>query len=263
MNVEKLIAETLTLIKRRIAEAVQPVVERLVQLEHKVTDLPAPERGEKGERGEQGLPGVGEKGDPGEKGDKGDPGERGEKGERGDRGEQGEPGDPGHDALMIEVLPGIDETRSYPPRTYATHNGGLWMSRRKTRGMDGWESVLRGIDREEETQVSDREFVRTTYYSDGTKYERTLRIKTPADCGVYDHAREYLAGDGVSYDGSFWIAQRDAPGRPSTDNSGWRLAVKRGRNGRDGDKGDKGEKGEKGEDGRDLTQMTLRGEKYR
>jgi hypothetical protein len=44
----------------------------------------------------------------------------------------------------------------------------------------------------------------------------------------------YRKGDGVTWGGSFWIAQKDAPeGRPGLSDD-WRLAVKKGRDGRDG-----------------------------
>jgi hypothetical protein len=48
------------------------------------------------------------------------------------------------------------------------------------------------------------------------------------DAGVYRAEQTYVKGDGVTYSGSFWIAQKDAPGTPGQDD-GWRLAVKKGR----------------------------------
>jgi integrin beta 3 len=44
----------------------------------------------------------------------------------------------------------------------------------------------------------------------------------------------YAKGSGTSWAGSFWIAQRDTSDKPDTPDSGWRLAVKRGRDGKDG-----------------------------
>jgi hypothetical protein len=37
----------------------------------------------------------------------------------------------------------------------------------------------------------------------------------------------------VTYQGSLWVAVRDYPSVPGRENSGWRLAVKRGRDARD------------------------------
>lgn len=43
----------------------------------------------------------------------------------------------------------------------------------------------------------------------------------------------YEQGDGVTFAGSFWIAQKDTSSKPG-ESSDWRLAVKRGQDGRDG-----------------------------
>jgi hypothetical protein len=61
----------------------------------------------------------------------------------------------------------------------------------------------------------------------------TLKWPTVLDRGVYKVDGEYSAGDGTTWAGSYWIAQRDNPGKPDTPDSGWRLAVKRGRDGKD------------------------------
>jgi len=49
------------------------------------------------------------------------------------------------------------------------------------------------------------------------------------DAGVYKPATHYVKGDGVTYGGSLWIAQRDTELSPGGSNGDWRLAVKRGR----------------------------------
>jgi len=43
----------------------------------------------------------------------------------------------------------------------------------------------------------------------------------------------YARGDAVTWAGSLWIAQRATDGKPDTPDSGWRLAVKKGRDGKD------------------------------
>lgn len=53
------------------------------------------------------------------------------------------------------------------------------------------------------------------------------------DRGVWREG-PYVKGSGTSWAGSFWIAQRDTSAKPDTPDSGWRLAVKRGRDGKDG-----------------------------
>lgn len=53
------------------------------------------------------------------------------------------------------------------------------------------------------------------------------------DRGVYREGGGYRKGNGVTWGGSYWIAQKDEPGKPDTPDSGWRLAVKKGQNGKD------------------------------
>lgn len=62
-----------------------------------------------------------------------------------------------------------------------------------------------------------------------------LAFAVPIDRGVWSEAKaaEYVRGDAVTWAGSLWIAQKDAPGKPDTADGGWRLAVKRGRDGKD------------------------------
>lgn len=81
------------------------------------------------------------------------------------------------------------------------------------------------------------------------------------DRGVWKDAEAYQPGDGVTYGGSFWIAQAGADGRPDT-GKGWRLAVKKGRDGKDGRDGEKGLQGPEGRPGRDLTQLGGDGSKW-
>lgn len=51
------------------------------------------------------------------------------------------------------------------------------------------------------------------------------------DKGVFKAGDEYEPGDGVTYAGSFWIAQEKTQEKPDS-GQGWRLAVKRGRDGK-------------------------------
>lgn len=63
--------------------------------------------------------------------------------------------------------------------------------------------------------------------------ERSLKIPSIIDRGVFKHGHEYEKGDGVTYSGSFWIAQKDAPEGAPLSGDQWRLAVKRGRDGKE------------------------------
>jgi hypothetical protein len=63
--------------------------------------------------------------------------------------------------------------------------------------------------------------------------EKTIRYPR-LDRGIFRDEGEYRKGDGVTYGGSWWIAQKDAPGGKPGLSDDWRLAVKKGRDGRDG-----------------------------
>lgn len=56
----------------------------------------------------------------------------------------------------------------------------------------------------------------------------TLKWPTVIDRGVYKQGKEYEQGDGVSFGGCFWIAQKETSGKPG-EGDDWRLAVKKGR----------------------------------
>lgn len=67
------------------------------------------------------------------------------------------------------------------------------------------------------------------------------------DRGVWREGK-FKRGDGVSWGGSFFIAQKNTTAKPET-SADWRLAVKRGRDGKDGKPGEKGQQGDKGDRG--------------
>lgn len=93
--------------------------------------------------------------------------------------------------------------------------------------------------------------------------EWVFDVPAMIDRGVYKAEENYSRGDGVTYSGSWWIAQGVTKGKPGEPGSeGWRLAVKRGRDGKDGKDGERGPPGPEGKPGRDLTQMTFDGKKY-
>jgi hypothetical protein len=61
----------------------------------------------------------------------------------------------------------------------------------------------------------------------------TLKWPTVIDRGVYKAGETYEPGDAVTWGGSLWIAQKQTDAKPDTPESGFRLAVKRGRDGKD------------------------------
>lgn len=163
------------------------------------------------------------------------------------RGKDGEPGRSiegprGRDAIEIQILPGIDEARSYPEGVCARWRGGVIRSERQTQAVvdgdiaaAGWSVMLEGIAEETEEVVDEgRHLERRTFYTSGRSFVRKVRSASVLDRGVWREGA-FEKGDGVTYAGSFFIAQRDTQ---SSDKPGqsdaWRLAVKRGRDGQNG-----------------------------
>lgn len=145
--------------------------------------------------------------------------------------EPGKPGADGRDAIDLEILPEIDSSKSYPRNTYARHAGGLWRSFQATTGMHGWECLVRGVVTVEAHLGEGRALTIESVLSDGERKTFTTSVPFLIDRGPYSVERSYAAGDGVTFGGSYWIAQDQEPtGKPGEPGSkGWRLAVRRGR----------------------------------
>ncbi len=144
-------------------------------------------------------------------------------------------GEAGRDALQLELQPCIDLEKAYPRGTYARHAGGLWRAFEATKGLHGWECVVDGIA-DLRIEQDGRQFTLVAKTSSGAEVSKSVKVAALVDRGVFKMDEPYEAGDGVTWGGSFFIAQKDAPGgRPGEPGcDGWRLAVKRGRDGTKG-----------------------------
>src|SRR5262249_55479729 len=130
---------------------------------------------------------------PGPRGERGPPGETGGKGERGPKGE------PGRNAGDLTFLQ---------------------------------EYVVEQLERTLKTgKVTTPDGGRTLQWAIG---DMVHEIKTAVvlDAGVWKDGTTYVAGDGVTLGGSFFIAQTMPTDKPGKSDE-WRLAVKRGTDGRD------------------------------
>jgi integrin beta 3 len=89
---------------------------------------------------------------------------------------------------------------------------------------------------EEVTAEHDGERTVTLVRKDGSRLV-TITLPIPIDRGVWKPGTWYGKGDGVTWGGSFWIAQEATnakPGESGADSRAWRLAVKRGTDGKAG-----------------------------
>lgn len=155
--------------------------------------LPGPP-GETGPEGKRGA--VGEKGEKGERGEAGKLGPAGNDGKTGERGQKGEPGRNASDLTYLQDYVDKQIERAIKTATVTTSDGG-----------------------------------RTLRWALG---ETVHEIKTAIvlDAGVWKEGTAYVAGDGVTLGGSFFIAQTATTAKPGGSDD-WRLAVKRGNDGKD------------------------------
>lgn len=139
----------------------------------------------------------------------------------------------GRDALHLEILPGIDEAKTYPRNTYAKHDGGLWRSFEQTSAMRGWECIVEGLKAVSVTQDGDREFSVTLAKSSGAEVVQKFALPIQVYKGVYRDDEAYDAHDNVTWAGSQWTSTKaENTDKPGTNDS-WQLTVKAGRNGKD------------------------------
>jgi len=68
-----------------------------------------------------------------------------------------------------------------------------------------------------------------------TVIAKSIKLPSVVDRGVYSDAKaaDYETGDGVTYGGCYWIAQKSQPEGAPGSSPDWRLAVKKGRDGKD------------------------------
>ena len=130
-------------------------------------------------------------------------------------------------------------------------------------GLDGKDGAngLDGLGFDDLTVEDDGDGNATLKFMRGEQVkEFTIRLPRIVDKGVYRPENAYVKGDGVTWGGSFWIAQKDAPEGKPDGGEGWRLAVKRGRDGKDGEHGQRGERGLPGLSSEELQRRRQRGE---
>lgn len=165
--------------------------------------------------------------------------------ERGDPGPKGEDGKDGRDGVDGRSVT-IEEVRSYLDAELAT-----WALGFERRAQDVLRQAIDGIEKPKdgrdgrdgkdgrdglavedfEVTIDGRDLTVTVTRGDFTK-SRTIRIPALLDAGIFRDGTTYEQGDGVTFGGSYWIAQKDQPEGKPGNSSDWRLAVKKGRDGR-------------------------------
>lgn len=228
----KALAEATALIVREHVEAAtQPLLARIATLEAR-----QPEKGLDGAPGRDGVDGKN-----GSDGKDGADGAAGEKGADGRNGADGIAGADGKDGVglagaVIDRAGGLILTLT----DGTTRELGLVVGKDGRDGLNGKDGADGapgrdgadgfGFDDLSFEHDGERGFVLRFVKGERTK-EFSFQVPVVLDRGVWREG-DYSKGDGVSWGGSFWIAQKDTDSKPDS-GDGWRLAVKRGRDGKD------------------------------
>ena len=155
-------------------------------------------------------------------------------------GEDGTNGKDGLDALQIDILPMIDETKTYAKGTYAQHDGGVMKASRNTDPIQnvephraGWDVIVRGVSSVEVHPIDENNFAIKTKMTGGADQVVKMSMPTMVYKEVWKEGETYQKGHVVTWGGSMWHCQKsDTTSKPATSDE-WKLCVKRGTDGKD------------------------------
>lgn len=170
-----------------------------------------------------------------ERGEPGAPGKDGEPGQKGDPGADGAPGLRGKDGVGIaETIVDRAGALVLTMTDGTVKTVGAIVGKDGAPGQDGKDG-RDGFSLEDLSVEFDGERTALLKFSRGDVVKTAeLRFPVVIDRGVYV-PKTYERGDGVTYGGSYWIAQRDtaAEDKPGLSDA-FRLSIKKGRDGKDG-----------------------------
>jgi hypothetical protein len=200
LDAKALADATAEIVTRHVAQATAPLLKRIELLEAR----PAPEKGDKGDPGEsiKGETGVGLAG-----------------------------------ALIdrsgVLVLTLSDGT---------TRDLGPVVGKDGTNGQDGADGLPGepgkdgadgfGLD-DFDCQPVDERTIKLMFTRGETCHSYELEFPVTIYRDVFKAGETYARGDAVTWGGSLWIAQKETDAKPDSPESGWKLAVKKGRDGKD------------------------------
>lgn len=269
-DIAALAGKMIEAVRTAIARSEAAIGKRIEELDARLKVIPPGERGErgpagesikgeKGEAGKDGAPGKDAVVDmaalaemvraavaalpvpkDGAAGKDGAPGAKGETGVslKGEPGAKGEAGEPGRDAAALEILPSIDESKSYRRGTWASHAGGLIRAERATDPVTdglskaGWVVMVEGLAAVVVTQGDDpRELTVAAMLTSGAKVLSEFRMPAMVYQEVWREGA-YERGDVVTWGGSAWHCQQKTTDQPGK-SAAWKLMVKEGRPGKD------------------------------
>lgn len=163
--------------------------------------------------------------------------ERGEKGETGPAGAAGAPGLAGVDGKSVTLadleplLKSMQDSWAldFERRAQALFQKAVDSMPKPQDGKDGIDGIGWDSMRVEHDGRRSFEFVFT---KDGADHPYKFTIPCLIDVGFYREGMSVEKGDGVTFGGSYWIAQEDTDTKPGVGNPAYRLAVRKGRDGK-------------------------------
>lgn len=156
----------------------------------------------------------------------------------GEKGADGAPGRDGKDGIdAMDVMVDREGALVFTMSDGRMKNVGLVVGKDGEAGINGKDGAA-GKDGADGVGFDDMDLVETEkgFMLRFTRGEvvKDFRLPIVTDRGVFREGSEYRKGDGVSFGGSWFIAQEGTTDKPETSKA-WRLAVKRGRDGKDGE----------------------------
>lgn len=205
----------------------------------------------------------GEKGDPGESGSAGENGRDGIDGksvtleevlpailpevrkaiaeiplpENGKDGRDGEPGSDGKSVTIDELAPLIEAKAAqwqleFERRASDVLQKAIDKMPIPKDGRDGIDGAP-GVGWDDMTVEHDgKRGISLKWMKGDVQHIAEIRIPCVIDAGFYKEGQTYEQGDGVTFGGSYWIAQKDTSSKPEVGSDEWRLGVRRGRDGK-------------------------------
>lgn len=151
----------------------------------------------------------------------------------------GKDGKDGKDSTELEVLPSIDDDKSYPKGTWASYKGGLIKSMRTTSALAGkslleagWDVIVQGVHSVEVHPLAEGEFAVKTILTGGKDHITRFAVPVMVYKGIWKEGA-YTKGNTVTTGGSLWHCNKDTTDKPGTSEA-WQLCAKKGTDGRDG-----------------------------
>jgi len=240
VDIQKTAETIIEAVKGYVARATASLSQSIEEIEHRVSTLEAtpPPAGKDGEKGEDGAPGR--DGRDGVDGAPGSDGVDGKDGKDGSPGADGLPGRDGADGASVDdvikaVKPILDAALASWALDFERRAQGV-LERAVDRiphpkdgrdGRDGRDAL--DLDDFDLTVGDDGRTVTLSLKRGDALIQRSLSFPVVIDRGVFKYGTAYEHGDGVTFGGSFWIAQRASDTEKPGTGDAWRLAVKKGR----------------------------------